>query len=367
MISTDKKIFDKNSPVRQRMIEYGKLAEELHIIVFSGRGYNEGNLSGNTYVYPTNSPNRWFYVFNASKIGKKIIDKLGAISKDIIITAQDPFESGFVAWLIAKKKKIRFQLQVHTDFLNQYFTHGSLINQVRVMLALFLVPKASCLRVVSQRIKTSIIRSFNINESKISVLPIFADLDAMRQSEIKTHLHKRYPQFEKIVLVASRLEKEKNIPLAISAFAKVIKKYPKAGMVIVGEGREKERLEKWVKEYGIQNSVLFEGWQDDLSGHYKTADLFVSTSNYEGYGLSILMAYALSCPILTTDVGLVGETIRYGDIGVCDVGDVGCFINKMISALSAGRKESPLSMSGVMDKKEKYLEEHKAQWEKCLV
>ena len=41
--------------------------------------------------------------------------------------------------------------------------------------------------------------------------------------------------------MASRLSREKNISLAINALAEITKKYPKTGLVIVGDGKEKER------------------------------------------------------------------------------------------------------------------------------
>jgi len=97
MISTDKKIFDENSAVRQRIVEYGKLVDELQVVVFSRLccDFRADFLSAkggqkirskityknkiiqipntNFYLYSTNSINRWFYVFDAIKIGKKIV------------------------------------------------------------------------------------------------------------------------------------------------------------------------------------------------------------------------------------------------------------------------------------------------------
>ena len=57
-IGTDRKLFEANSAVRQRQIEYGKMFDELHIIVFTKRIINcesKIKLSENVFVYSTNS------------------------------------------------------------------------------------------------------------------------------------------------------------------------------------------------------------------------------------------------------------------------------------------------------------------------
>ena len=59
MISTDRLICRKRSAVSRRMIEYGNLFGELHIILFSVATNNlvAGQLSPNVWVYPTNASN----------------------------------------------------------------------------------------------------------------------------------------------------------------------------------------------------------------------------------------------------------------------------------------------------------------------
>ncbi|MBU1091654.1 hypothetical protein KKA27_02235, partial [Patescibacteria group bacterium] len=103
MISTDKGIFDEKSEVRQRIIEYGRLAEKLDIVVFNIKNlelpYTHDReymvISENVRIYPTNSRSRWFYLFDAIKIGKKI-------EKPDLVTSQDPFECGLAGWRLAK-------------------------------------------------------------------------------------------------------------------------------------------------------------------------------------------------------------------------------------------------------------------------
>ncbi len=103
MISSDRKIFEGGSPVERRMIEYGALVEELHIIVFTQSGFENKNLGRNISVYSTNSKSKWHYVADAIRIGK-------TLEHVNLVTAQDPFEAGFCAWRIAKKFRAKLQL-----------------------------------------------------------------------------------------------------------------------------------------------------------------------------------------------------------------------------------------------------------------
>ena len=293
------------------MLEYGGLVEKLHIFVLSRP-------------------------FRSFKIGKEI-------KGFDLVTAQDPFECGLVGYVAAKILRIPLQLQVHTDFLSKYFWQESLLNKIRVLMAKFLIPKADCVRAVSERIKKSL--------GKGIVLPIFVDAEKIKNAPIRTDLRAKYPQFDFIILMASRLTKEKNIGLAIEAMKEVIKKYPKTGLIIVGEGPEKKK---------DTANIIFESWSDDLASYYKTANLFLLTSNYEGYGRTLVEAAVASCKLISSDVGIAEAILEKENI--FEPGDKKSLEEKIISAINGKIKPAkPLKMRT----KEEYLLAYKESWEKC--
>ena len=365
MISSDRKIFEGGSPVERRMIEYGALVEELHLIVFTQSGFENKNLGRNISVYPTNSKNKWHYVRDAVRIGKA----LGNIN---LVTAQDPFEAGLSAWRIARKLKAKLQLQVHTDFLSPFFTRESFLNVLRVRVARFLLPRASCVRVVSERIKNSLAVSLGLPVTKITVLPIFTDTKRIRNASVQFDLHREYPQFDFIVLMASRLTPEKNIALALRAFQKVVKKYPKTGLVVVGEGRQMHTLGLLATSLNLQGNIIFGGWQADLISYYKTADLFLLTSNYEGYGMTLIEAAATGCPIVSTDVGVVGTVINAENALVCAVGDEICITQSIRRVIENKGLRERLRTSALVATQhmpvrsnEQYIEKYVQGWQNC--
>jgi glycosyltransferase involved in cell wall biosynthesis len=378
MISTDRNVFMEGTEVRDRMIKYGRLAEELHIIVFSLRalGLTQQKISENVWIYPTNSLSRWLYIHNAISVGKKILSHSYQLkAKNWLVTAQDPFESGYVGYKIARRFKLELQLQVHTDFLDPHFIEESRLNKTRLKFAKFLIPKATGIRVVSKKIKYAIVEQFpDVAQSKISILPIFIDLQKIRSTDPAFNLKKKYPQFDFILLIVSRLEPEKNIPLALFALKQVLLRHPKTGLVIVGEGSEKVRLKKLVHHEGILDNVVFEGWQENIASYYKTADALLVTSNYEGFGRVFIEAAAVGCPIITTDVGIARELILDDESSfVCPVGDRACMARNIARLIEheSIRRVYALKLEaraqGVTISDEKiYLDRYKMLWENCL-
>jgi len=89
-----------------------------------------------------------------------------------------------------------------------------------------------------------------------------------------------------------------------------------------------------VKKLKIDKSVVFEPWQNDLISYYKTANLFLVTSNYEGYGMTIVEAIASHCPVVSTDVGIAKEILQDGISFVCPVGDENCFVDLTLKLIA---------------------------------
>lgn len=315
MISTDRLIFDEKSSVRARQVEYAKEWEEVHIIVFSAKvNVQTEQVSDNCWVYPTNSSYKFFYPFDAIKVGRKLIEK----KKISEITCQDPSLTAMAGVALKKSFKLPLEIQIHGDIGSPYFAR-SITNKIRLALAKKYLPEADKIRVVSNRIKYYVEKVLESSSTRkvrpiIEVKSISVNVTEIKNSPVLVDLHRKYRQFSQIVLMASRLEREKNIELAIRAWPAILKDFPQAGLVIVGSGSEELTLKKMVVNTGLAKSVVFENWADKgtLYSYYKTADLFLNTSLFEGYGMTLVEAQSAGCKIVSTDVGIareVGATI----------------------------------------------------------
>lgn len=367
-ISSDRNIFIKNSETQKRMMEYGMIFKELHIIVFANKrlGYSDIKLAENVFVYPTNQHFKFLYLWNIYRIIKSLI-----ISRQLsAVTVQDPFEAGIAGWMIKLLFKLPMQIQIHTDIFSPFFFAESLSNKLRVLCAKFLLSRADGIRVVSERIKNSLLTFDHRLSAMVTVLPIFVDVKKIQSAKVKINLHEKYPDADFIILMASRLTKEKNIGMAIEATKSVVEKYPKALLLIVGSGPEDINLKFLASKYGILDSnIKFEPWTENLISYYKTADLFLLTSNYEGYGRTVIEAMAAGLPVIMTDVGIAGE-ILIDDLDgkIIPVNDTAALVSAI--ELLIGNKqlresfseESAKALFSWADKKE-YLESYKKSFQ----
>ncbi|MBI5140255.1 MAG: glycosyltransferase family 4 protein [Candidatus Vogelbacteria bacterium] len=366
-ISSDAKLFEDGSPVVLRQIKYGELASRLDIVNLSLKSGSVmiKNLSDKVTVYHTGSSLKFFYFWDAYQIAKKL-------NKPDLVTVQDPFETGLTALLVARYFKCPLQVQIHTDFLSPYYFRESLKNRIRVWISCLVLPRSQCIRVVSQRIKKSIRERLPSVVAPIDVLPVFVVGEKFKAEATGASLREKYPQFRFILLMASRLTKEKNMGLAVEAMKRVVERHPDAGLVIVGSGPMRRDLSSSIERLGLNNNVVVEDWNNDLISYYKTADVFLNTSNYEGYGMAPVEAILSGLPVIMTDVGVAGDVIKDGVNGlVVPVNDVVALGNAICEFIENEEERRKLILGAketkIEDNEASHPSRYKQCWEKCVL
>lgn len=135
------------------------------------------------------------------------------------------------------------------------------------------------------------------------------------------------------ILTVGSLKEQKNHPLLLRAFAMMAR--PDARLVLVGAG-EQAGLRALVGELGIADRVMFAGFHPDPTPFYRTADLFVLSSDYEGFGNVIVEAMACGTPVVSTDCpsgpAEILENGRYGRL--VPVNDPAALATAMQAALA---------------------------------
>lgn len=128
----------------------------------------------------------------------------------------------------------------------------------------------------------------------------------------------------KVVLNVGRLHPQKNQKLLIDAFSKVVENKPDAKLLILGEGDEEKSLKAQIKRLKLNHSVDIVPFQQNPFPYYCESDLFVLTSNWEGFGNILVEALACGTPIISTDCpGGPRSILADGKFGtLAPVGDV---------------------------------------------
>ncbi len=343
MVGSDTASFDKESAVFSRLKDYSAKMKDLYVIVFSLKkdGFAEiSDSEKNLHIIPTNSSSRLMYFFDAIKIGKKIIKKNGFSINSSALSCQDPFESGIVGLYLKSKFHLPLQIQVHTDFLSPYFKN-SFLNRVRVFISRFTIHKSNNIRVVSSVIKESIEKKFPKMGAKISILPIFVDLEGIEKTLEGNSLSQN--KFSKDFFMFSRLSKEKRFDIALLSFKKVVENFPDAGLTIFGSGKEKGNIEKMITELDLEGNVILNEPKintEILSDFKRDQGIFLLTSEFEGYGMTLIEAGVSGFPVVTTKVGIAKTSLFESDKNcfMCEVGDVDCIAKSMIDFITNEEK-----------------------------
>jgi glycosyltransferase involved in cell wall biosynthesis len=311
MISLDKTILDKDSSSAARMARYSSICAELHIIIPNKKSAAKGRivkLAENVFAHSTNSLSKIFFIFDICKIGREIMRTFGETPK--VVTAQDPFETGFIGWQLAKKSGAGLEIQMHGDFYGSpYWRKENFLNRLRFYLGKFVLRRADVVRAVSRRIEKSVAPF--VAKEKIKVIPVYSEEPRAGGVNLKEKFG-RSP----IILAVGNLVPVKNHELLITAFAEVKKDLPKAKLVIAGGGPLEKSLRLEANSLQLKDDVIFLGEQKNLAEIYKSADIFVHPSLYEGWGRAIVEAAHFGLPIIMSDVGLAGEVIKDGESGI---------------------------------------------------
>ena len=93
---------------------------------------------------------------------------------------------------------------------------------------------------------------------------------------------------------------------------------PDIGLVLVGDGHERNKLERLVKSLGLEERVSFAGIvkHDDLTPYYQAADFLVISSYSEGWPTVIFEALACGVPVIANDVGGIPEVLKSPEHGL---------------------------------------------------
>ena len=102
------------------------------------------------------------------------------------------------------------------------------------------------------------------------------------------------------LLFVGRLGLEKSVDFLINNHKDIVKKHPNCNLIIIGDGPERENLEKLVEKNNLEKNVFFTGKVPlkDIGMYYHLGNVFVTASKTETQGLTVLEAIAASLPVV---------------------------------------------------------------------
>lgn len=194
---------------------------------------------------------------------------------------------------------------------------------------------------------------------KIITIPngIPADMSPGLKSELPTSLG--IDPDEILFLSTARLAPQKGLEQLIQAVAPLRKKLDVPfRLLVAGDGEFRDRLERTVKDSGLEKLVLFLGFQEKINDYLAAADIVVLPSLREGLSIALLEAMAAGKPIIAGNIGSNREATMNGEAAVLiDPDDSEALMQAMFELAVNERLKSQLSRKALTVFRSFYTEE----------
>ena len=157
---------------------------------------------------------------------------------------------------------------------------------------------------------------------RVTVIPNGISLETFQRELTPDEKAELFEQYEipddRFTLVSiTRVSKEKNIMEILRYFHSLLRVDPEVQLVIVGDGPDRKRLQKYCESSGISEHVYFTGIiaPDDVYRYYKMGDVFVSASTFEPQGMTYIEAMACGLPQVCRKDECLIDVIDNGENG----------------------------------------------------
>jgi glycosyltransferase involved in cell wall biosynthesis len=258
-----------------------------------------------------------------------IRDIINECSSKKIIHVHDVTSSLLIALIASKIFNIPFLVQIHGFPVKEQKIKLSRENSSLNNFLWFLtkvwhditirVMKSCAMLLVNNREVKFFYESCGFPSEKLEVIPSalnFNEFEKCLLSKKEAEKCLGLSNLEETVTIGfiGGLRPEKNVEILVKAFGELVKEKPtlKVKLVIIGDGPTKPILEKYVKEYNIDNYTLFLGYIPNAHKFLHIIDIFVLPSLSEGSPIALIEAMACSKAIIASNIPAIKEIVEDG-------------------------------------------------------
>lgn len=326
-ISLDKNLFKEGSEVSKRMAHYGQLSEKWHIIVFIKGRFKTKRLSDKVFCYPTNSYFKFLYFIDAFKIARKILKQ----EKIDLITSQDPFLTGLLAYFLSRLYKNKLLVGVYgTNVFNPYWLKDAWFHRILKFIAKRIFEYASVIQIDGPEAFRDLKNRYG---DKVFFRPIIPG-DIAEFKNIQPNFNEGAVK----ILFVGRLVKDKNLPMLLEVIKETLSgNGEKIFFTIVGDGPLKKMIEEFLENKDIKTNVNYLTWasREEMKKLMSEHQILMLCSWHEGFPLIVMEAAAAGLPVVSTNAGGVSEIIEDGVSGyLTDINDSEIFTKKLLDLIN---------------------------------
>lgn len=237
-------------------------------------------------------------IFGGSKVKKERYDVLHP-------TYYHPY---FMNRLNGRPYVITVHDMIHEIFSSQYKDLRNKTSEYKKKVIL----GANAIITISESTKKDLMKFYKISEEKVTVIHLGNNFENTKPKTYKD-LPKKY-----LLFVGTR-RGYKNFNNFIRYVSTVLKKHKDLYLVCAGGGQFEDTEKKQLSDLGVDTKVFYRSFKTDeeLAGYYKQARVYIIPSLYEGFGLTVLEAFSMSCPVIASNISslpeVCGDAVYYID------------------------------------------------------
>jgi len=279
---------------------FGKKAIRIRVIVLENPSYRKEKYGRNIIFLRKADYYNLRYSFKFKYI-KDFFEELYWINLQItkfspeIVLGIDLHCNLIVSIINSFNKKFRTILTTHINLKDNIETRSDLfLKLILNKLTSFFFNKTNKLVFVSKQLENDFIKTFFVKKNLCSTI----------YNGINTMKIVRYPSSNfgnKTIITLARLVEQKDHLTLFKSFALLLKKIPKAELLILSRGREETTIKTCVENYHFSNKIKFLGWVPNIFTYIKKSSIFVFSSKREGFGYALVEAMSQGIPVISTD------------------------------------------------------------------
>jgi len=299
---------------RARHAEYARRAGGLDVVVCA-RGHLDPVDAGALRMRSTHSRSRIAYIND----GYRVAMSFAAHRPPDVITTQDPFLTGIVGLRLRRALHVPLIVQDHSSVVdNPAFARERILNRLLQVLARQVIRRADAVRVPNTHERIACIQ-LGLAPERVQVIPVATDISRFAQLDTRINWRARLAvaATAPLALWVGRPVPFKNLPLLLSAFARVAERLPNACLVLAGD-TARTSIPTLIEKYHLEHTVKLAGpvIHSDLPSLYQAANVYVHSSNYEGFGLVLVEAAAAGLPLISTAANGPQDIIQDRETGL---------------------------------------------------
>lgn len=271
----------------------------------------------------------------------KKIHKLINSGQYDLVSGHSPLKNAFATYLGNRIHHLPFILVIHYSSQSMELPKKSVKYKIWNLIDNFVLSKADKIVVISDAIKKDLIKR-GISYEKIVMLPNAVDINKFSPQPKSIKIEKKYNlNNKKIIMYLGKFQPWEQLDKLVKIFAKIKERQNNVKLLLVGDGPDRKKIEKIIKEYNLTKDVTITGFVpfSDVPKYYSVCDVFVMVRPATPHldkttPIKPFEAMSMGKVVISTDIGGMREIIEDGKTGFLVSHSMDAIVDKTIEVLN---------------------------------